>query len=99
MQPVDELLEQRGVQFGDNYQRIGLEAFAADSALQCMPNDVSPYVVFYNKRLLAPQTVRTRRGYGDAADAGDRLDVGPVRRGGHEGLARRGQGRSTCRRR
>ena len=25
-----------------------------DSALQCMPNDVSPYVVFYNKRLLVP---------------------------------------------
>ncbi len=57
VQPVDELLEQRGVQFGDNYQRLGLEAFAADSALQCMPNDVSPYVVFYNKRLLVPRTL------------------------------------------
>ena len=41
------------MQFGDNYERLGLEAFAADAALQCMPNDVSPYVVFYNKRLLA----------------------------------------------
>ena len=55
VQPVDELLEQRGVQFGDNYQRIGLEAFAGDSALQCMPNEVSPYVVYYNKRLLVPR--------------------------------------------
>jgi multiple sugar transport system substrate-binding protein len=55
LQPVDQLLEKRGVQFGDNYQRIGLEAFAADAALQCMPNDVSPYVVFYNKRLLVPR--------------------------------------------
>jgi multiple sugar transport system substrate-binding protein len=54
VQPVDELLEQRGVQFGDSYQRIGLEAFAGDAALQCMPNEVSPYVVFYNKRLLVP---------------------------------------------
>lgn len=54
VQPVDELLEQRGVQFGDNYERLGLEAFSANSALQCMPNDVSPYVVFYNKRLLVP---------------------------------------------
>ncbi len=62
VQPVDALLEQRGVQFGDNFQRIGLEAFAADSALQCMPNDVSPYVVFYNRRLVAPQTVRTPGG-------------------------------------
>ena len=52
VQPVDELLEQRDVEFGDTYERLGLEAFAADSALQCMPNDVSPYVVFYNRRLL-----------------------------------------------
>ena len=57
VQPVDELLEERGVQFGDNYQRLGLQAFAGDAALQCMPNDVSPYVVFYNKRLVVPRTV------------------------------------------
>lgn len=44
------------MQFGDNYQRIGLEAFAGDSALQCMPNEVSPYVVYYNKRLVVPRT-------------------------------------------
>jgi multiple sugar transport system substrate-binding protein len=56
VQPVDELLEKRGVQFGDNFQRIGLEAFAGDSALQCMPNEVSPYVVYYNKRLVVPRT-------------------------------------------
>ena len=52
VQPVNELLEERDVQFGDNYQRIGLEAFSADSALQCMPADVSPLVVYYNKDLL-----------------------------------------------
>jgi multiple sugar transport system substrate-binding protein len=56
VQPVDELLEERGVQFGDNFQRIGLEAFAGDSALQCMPNEVSPYVVYYNRRLVVPRT-------------------------------------------
>ncbi len=55
--PVDQLLEKRGVLFGDNYQRVGLEAFSADSALQCMPHDVSPLVVFYNKRLLRPRTL------------------------------------------
>ena len=60
VQPVDQLLEKRGVQFGDNYQRIGLEAFAADAALQCMPNDVSPYVVFYNKRLLDTSLLPSR---------------------------------------
>ena len=57
--PVDELLEQRGVLFGDTYQRLGLEGFSANSALQCMPHDVSPQVVFYNKRLLRPRTLAT----------------------------------------
>ena len=52
VQPVDELLEDRDVEFGDAYERLGLEAFAGESALQCMPNDVSPHVVFYNERLL-----------------------------------------------
>ena len=92
VQPVDELLEKRGVQFGDNYQRIGLEAFAADSALQCMPNDVSPYVVFYNKRLLVPRTSRAARG--DPAEPRARLDAGssssPAARGAVQG---RRQGR------
>lgn len=54
VQPVDEMLEKRGISFGDKYERLGLEAFAANSALQCMPTDVSPAVVFYNKRLLRP---------------------------------------------
>lgn len=52
VQPVDTLLEDRGVEFGDEYERLGLEAFAENSSLQCMPSDVSPYVVFYNKRLV-----------------------------------------------
>ncbi|HYO40405.1 MAG TPA: extracellular solute-binding protein [Nocardioidaceae bacterium] len=53
VQPVDELLEERDIQFADNYERLGLEAFAADDALQCMPSDVSPHVMFYNRRLFA----------------------------------------------
>jgi multiple sugar transport system substrate-binding protein len=55
--PVDRLLELRGITFGDRYERLGLEAFSASSALQCMPNDVSPLVVFYNRRLLIPSAV------------------------------------------
>lgn len=54
VRPVDRLLEDRGVSFGDRYERLGLEAFAADSSLQCMPNSVSPQVIFYNKRMLTP---------------------------------------------
>jgi len=57
VQPVDRLLEQRNVAFGERYERLGLEAFSADSSLQCMPNNVSPQVVFYNKRLLTPSEV------------------------------------------
>jgi multiple sugar transport system substrate-binding protein len=58
VQPVDELLEKRGVQFGDHYERLGLEAFSASSALQCMPDDVSPLVVFYNKALVDLSVLR-----------------------------------------
>jgi multiple sugar transport system substrate-binding protein len=65
VQPVDELLEQRGLLFGDNFERLSLESMAADSALQCMPNDVSPYVVFYNRRLL-PGAARDRPPPGEA---------------------------------
>ena len=52
IQPVNSLLEARQVDFGDGYQRSGLTAFSADAALQCMPHDVSPLVVYYNKDLV-----------------------------------------------
>jgi len=52
LRPVDTLLEARNVDFGDGYQRGGLTAFAADAALQCMPLDVSPVVVYYNPDLV-----------------------------------------------
>jgi multiple sugar transport system substrate-binding protein len=51
-QPVDELLDERGVDFGDNYSRDALLAFSEDNRLQCMPYDVSPTVIFYNKELV-----------------------------------------------
>jgi multiple sugar transport system substrate-binding protein len=57
VRPVDELLEARGVEFGDHYERLGLEAFAANASLQCMPDDVSPYVVYYNPALLQPSSL------------------------------------------
>lgn len=50
--PVDQLLEARQVNFGDGFQRAGLEAFSSDSSLQCMPHDVSPLVVYYNRDLV-----------------------------------------------
>lgn len=50
--PVNDLLAEREVDFGDSYVRSGLEAFSADVALQCMPSDISPLVVYYNPRLI-----------------------------------------------
>jgi multiple sugar transport system substrate-binding protein len=51
-QPVDEMLDERGVDFGDVYSRDALEAFSSDNRLQCMPYGVSPQVVFYNQALV-----------------------------------------------
>ncbi len=49
---VDDLLVAREVDFGDGYNRNGLEAFSSDAALQCMPLDVSPLVVYFNPQLI-----------------------------------------------
>ena len=50
--PVDTLLDERGVDFGDVYSRDALEAFSSDNQLQCMPYGVSPQVVFYNESMI-----------------------------------------------
>lgn len=55
LQPVDELLEERGVPFGDGVQRVGLTAYSVNNALACMPAEVSPRVVFYNRKLVKPR--------------------------------------------
>lgn len=49
---VDDLLAARGVDFGDGFSRVGLAAFSDEAALQCMPVDVSPMVVYYNPKLI-----------------------------------------------
>ncbi|WP_162529671.1 ABC transporter substrate-binding protein [Nocardioides caldifontis] len=52
LEPVDTLLEERDLEFGDDYQRVALTAFSANSRLQCMPADVSPLVVYVNTDLV-----------------------------------------------
>lgn len=59
-QPVDELLDERGVNFGDGYSRDALQAFSADDRLQCMPYSVSPMVIYYNKALVDFERMRAR---------------------------------------
>jgi len=51
-QPVGELLDERELAFGDDFQRDALVAFSADDALQCMPWGVSPMVIYYNTELI-----------------------------------------------
>ena len=51
-QPVLELLDERGVDFSDDYARDALRAFSADNELQCMPYGVSPMVIYYNTALI-----------------------------------------------
>ena len=55
LEPLDTLLEDRGLQFGDDYQRAALTAFSASSRLQCMPTEMSPLVVYYNRALVSRQ--------------------------------------------
>ena len=55
---VDDLLSEREVDFGDGFARNALEAFSSDAALQCMPTDVSPLVVYYNPKLIELDQLR-----------------------------------------
>jgi multiple sugar transport system substrate-binding protein len=59
-QPVDQLLDERGIDFGDGYSRDALEAFADENRLQCMPYGTSPTVIFYNKALIDFEQMRQR---------------------------------------
>ena len=51
-QPIDELLDSRGVDFSDLYKRDALQAFSRDAHLQCMPYGISPMVIYYNTSLI-----------------------------------------------
>ena len=52
VEPVDSMLLERGVEFGDLYSRGAVLAFSADARLQCMPVGISPMVIFYNTELV-----------------------------------------------
>ena len=59
-QPVDALLDERGVDFGDGYSRDGLQAFSAEDRLQCMPYGISPMVIFYNTEMVDFERMQRR---------------------------------------
>lgn len=68
--PVDELLGARGLNFGDGYERVALEAFSADSHLQCLPTEVSPMVVYYNPALVPMDRLAEPDGEAPTAESG-----------------------------
>lgn len=51
-QPVSELLDERGVDFGDRFSRDAVEALSRKGELQCMPWSISPQVLFVNEKLV-----------------------------------------------
>lgn len=58
--PLLELLDERGVEYGDGYYRDAIEAFSGDDELQCMPYAVSPMVMYYNRELIDFDRMRKR---------------------------------------
>lgn len=50
--PLLDLLDARGVAFGDEFSRDAISAFSADDNLQCMPYASSPMVIYYNTDLI-----------------------------------------------
>jgi len=50
--PLLDLLDERGVSFGDEFPRDAISAFTADDNLQCMPYVGSPMVIYYNTDLI-----------------------------------------------
>lgn len=71
---VDDLLAAREVDFGDGFSRRGLEAFGQDAALQCMPVDVSPLVVYYNPQLIDLTEIAEEGGTPITQERGWRLE-------------------------
>ncbi|QCC76533.1 ABC transporter substrate-binding protein [Nocardioides daphniae] len=50
--PVSELLDERGVDFGDKFSRDAVESFSLDGDLQCMAYSISPTVMFINEKFV-----------------------------------------------
>ncbi|GGF36911.1 hypothetical protein GCM10011519_08060 [Marmoricola endophyticus] len=73
-QPVSEMLTERNIDLGDNYQRIGVEDFSRDNALQCMPAEVSPTVVYYNAGLVRLSALRPPGDPAPNSDSGWRFN-------------------------
>lgn len=86
VEPVGDLLEQRGVDFGDYYE-APIEAFSLAGELQCMPQNVSSLVTYYNVDLFERAGVDVPRAgwtWEDFRATAEALTRGDVRGAGIE---------------
>ena len=83
--PLLELVDERGVDFGDGYSRDAVLAFSAANDQQCMPYGVSPMVVYYNTALVDFDKMAARAARRPGPRRGDRrgrqVDARAVPRG------------------
>lgn len=80
LEPVEPLLADRGVDLADYYE-APVEAFDYAGALQCMPQNVSSLVVYYNRRLFDEAGVPAppdRWGWTEFRDTAAALSAGEV---------------------
>ena len=61
IQPVEDLLVDRGIEL-DDYYEPPRDAFTYDGKLQCMPQNISSLVVYYNTRLFKRAGIDPPRG-------------------------------------
>ena len=81
LEPVEDLLTERGVDLADYYE-APIEAFSLDGELQCMPQNVSSLVTYYNVDLFERAGVNPpRQGWTweDFRSTAERLTSGDVR--------------------
>ncbi len=59
-QPLQDLIDARGLNLSDDYSRDSVTAFSAEDDLQCMPYGTSPMVMYYNTDLIDFETMAER---------------------------------------
>lgn len=80
VEPIEGLMVELGVVFAD-YYRPPIEAFTYGGSLQCMPQNISSLVVYYNRRLFQQAGVEPPAagwGWGDFRDTALELTRGEV---------------------
>ena len=59
-QPATEMLDERGVDFGDRFSRDALQAMSVEGELQCMPWSINTEVIYVNTTLVDTDAMRAQ---------------------------------------